>query len=43
MERHRIYYKRESGGFLEVQVVVNLVNLSLPMALLNTKSALIMH
>jgi hypothetical protein len=53
VERHRVYYKGEGGGFPQVQAVrslvslnlpvVRLVNLSLPMALPNTKSASTMH
>ncbi len=38
VERHRVYYKGEGGGFLQVWAVVNLVTLSLPMAHPNTKS-----
>jgi hypothetical protein len=41
--RHRVYYKGEGGGFLQVWVMVSLVNLSLPVARPSTKSALIMH
>jgi hypothetical protein len=43
MERHRVYYKGEGGGFPQVRAVVNLVNPSLPMARPNTKSAPTMH
>jgi hypothetical protein len=43
VEKHIIYYKREGGGFSQVQVVVSLVNLSLPVAHPSTKSAQIMH
>jgi len=38
MERQKIYYKRECGGFPQVQAVVNLVSPSLPVACPNTKS-----
>jgi hypothetical protein len=43
MARKRIYYKGVGGGFLQVQVVVNLMNLNLPMAHLNTKNIQTMH
>jgi hypothetical protein len=43
MERHKVYYKGEGGGFPQVQAVVSLVSLSLPMIHLNTKSAPTMH
>ncbi len=37
VERHRVYYKGESGGFPQVRVVVSLVSLNLPVALPSTK------
>jgi hypothetical protein len=43
MERHRIYYKGEGGGFPQVRVVVSLVGSSLSMARPSTKSAPTMH
>jgi hypothetical protein len=43
VERHKVYYKGEGGGFLQVRAVVSLVNLSLPVACPSTKSAPIMH
>ncbi len=45
MERHIIYYKGEGGGFPppQVQVVVSLVSLRLPMARPSTKSVQTMH
>jgi hypothetical protein len=44
MERHRVYYKGEEGGSLpQVQAVMSLVSLRLPMAHPNTKSAQTMH
>ncbi len=43
MERHKVYYKGEGGGFPQVRAVMSLVNPSLPVALPNTKSAPIMH
>jgi hypothetical protein len=43
MERHKVYYKGEGGGFPQVQAMINLMSSSLPMACPNTKSAPIMH
>jgi len=43
MERHRIYYKGEGGGFPQVRVVVSLVGSSLSMARPSTKSVPTMH
>jgi hypothetical protein len=43
MAMHKIYYKGEGGGFPQVQAVVNLVSLSLPVAHPNTKSVPTMH
>jgi len=43
MERHKVYYKGEGGGFPQVWAVVSLVNLSLLMAHPSTKSVLVMH
>jgi hypothetical protein len=43
VERHTIYYKGEGGGFPQVQAVVSLVSLSLPMAHPSTKSVSAMH
>ncbi len=43
VERHRVYYKGEGGGFPQVQAVVNLVNPNLPVARPSTKSASTMH
>ncbi len=40
---HRVYYKGEGGGFPQVQAVVNLMSLSLPMVRLCTKSVQTMH
>jgi hypothetical protein len=39
VERHKIYYEKEGGGFLQVQAVVSLVSPNLPVARPNTKSA----
>ncbi len=41
--RHRVYYKGECDGFPQVQVVMSLVSLNLPVVCPNTKSAPIMH
>ncbi len=43
MERHRVYYKGEGGGFPQVPAVASLVSLSLPVARPSTKSAPTMH
>jgi hypothetical protein len=43
MERHKVYYKGEGGGFPQVWAMVNLMNLSLPVACPSTKSAPTMH
>jgi len=43
MERNRIYYKGEGGGFLQVWAVVIFVNPSLLVVRSNTKSAQTMH
>jgi hypothetical protein len=37
MARHKIYYKGEGGGFLNVRAMVNLVSPSFPNAHPNTK------
>ncbi len=39
VERHKIYYKGEGGGFPQVRAVVNLVSLSLLVARPSIKSA----
>jgi len=39
MERHKVYYKGEGGGFPQVQAVVSFVSLSLPVTRPNTKNA----
>jgi hypothetical protein len=39
VERHKVYYKGEGGGFPQVQVVVSLMSPRLPMAHPNTKKA----
>jgi hypothetical protein len=43
VERHKIYYKGEGGGFPQVRAVVSLVSPSLPVACFSTKSASTMH
>jgi hypothetical protein len=43
MERHKIYYKGEGGGFPQVRAMISLVSSSLLMACPDTKSALTMH
>jgi hypothetical protein len=43
MAMHIEYYKGEGGGFLQVRIVVNLVNLCLFVACLCTKSVLATH
>jgi hypothetical protein len=43
VERHIVYYKGEDVGFSQVHAVVSLMSPSLPVARLNTKSALAMH
>jgi hypothetical protein len=43
MERHKVYYKGEGGGFPQVRAVVNFVSPSLPMVCPSTKSVSTMH
>jgi hypothetical protein len=43
MVRHRVYYKGEGGGFPQVRAMMSLVNPSLFVARLCTKSAPTMH
>jgi hypothetical protein len=43
MERHKVYYKGEGGGFPQVWAVVNLVSPSLHVAHPSTKSDLVKH
>jgi hypothetical protein len=43
MERHKLYYKGEGGGFPQVRAVVNFMSPKLPVARPNTKSAQTMH
>jgi hypothetical protein len=43
MERHKVYYKGEGGGFPQVRAVVSLVNPSLLMVHPNIKSSQTMH
>jgi hypothetical protein len=39
IERHKVYYKGDGGGFPQVRAAVSLVSPSLPVVRLNTKSA----
>jgi hypothetical protein len=43
VERHKVYYKGEGGGFPQVRVVVSLVSPNLPVAHPSIKSASTMH
>ncbi len=43
VERCRVYYKGESGGFPQIWIVVSFVSLRLPLAHPSTKSDPIMH
>jgi len=43
VEKHKVYYRGEGGGFPQVRTVVSLVSPSLFMACPNTKSASTMH
>jgi len=43
MERHKVYYKGEGGGFSQVRAMVNLVSPNLPVVYPSTKSVLTMH
>jgi len=43
VERHRVYYKGEGGGFPQVRAVVSLVSPNLLVACLSTKSVPTMH
>jgi hypothetical protein len=43
VERHKIYYKGEGGGFPQIQAMVSLVSPSLHVVCPNTKSAPTMH
>jgi hypothetical protein len=43
VEKHRVYYKGEGGGFPQVWAMVSLVSLSLPIICPSTKSVQIMH
>jgi hypothetical protein len=37
MERHKVYYKGEGGGFPQIRAVANLVSQSLPVLVLTPK------
>ncbi len=43
VERHKVYYKGEGGGFPQVWVMVSLVSPNLHVACPNTKNAPTMH
>ncbi len=43
MERHKVYYKGEGGGFPQVRTMMSLMSSSLPVVHLNTKNALALH
>jgi len=46
VKRHKVYYKGEGGGFLQVQAVMNFVSfmsLSLPVVCPSTKNVQTMH
>jgi hypothetical protein len=43
VERHKVYYKGEGGGFPQVRAVVSLVSMSLPVPCPSTKNAPTMH
>jgi hypothetical protein len=43
MERHKVYYMGEGGGFPQVWAVVSLVSSNLPVVRPSTKSAPAMH
>jgi len=43
IERYKVYYKGEGGGFPQVQVMVSFVNPSLPVVRFSTKSVPVLH
>jgi hypothetical protein len=43
VERHKVYYKGEGGGFPQVRAVVSLVSLSLLVVHPSTKNVSTMH
>ncbi len=43
VDRHKVYYKGEGGGFPQIEAVVSLMSRNLPMARLNTKNVPTMH
>jgi hypothetical protein len=43
VEKHKVYYKGEGGGFPQVRDVMSLVNPSLLMVRFSTKNVLTMH
>jgi hypothetical protein len=43
VEKHKVYYKGEGGGFPQVRAMMHLVSSSLPVIHPSTKSVSIMH
>jgi hypothetical protein len=43
VERHKIYYKGEGGGFPQIRAMLSLVSPNLPVAHPSSKSAQTMH
>jgi hypothetical protein len=43
VERHKVYYKGEGGGFPQVRAIVSFVSPSMPVIRTSTESALTMH
>jgi len=43
MAKHKVYYKGEGGGFLEIWAVMNIINMCLPVVRLCTKKVPTMH
>jgi hypothetical protein len=43
VERHKVYYKGEGGGFPQVRAEVSLVSMRLPMVRPSTESVPTMH
>ncbi len=43
VERHKVYYKGEGGGFPQVQAMASLVSPNLPVTGPSIKSVLIVH
>ncbi len=43
VERRKVYYKREGGGFLQIRAVMSFVSSKMHVARTNTKSVQTMH